>query len=31
MKNPLITMSAITGNPTKEEIYDYMEKLNSLT
>ncbi len=29
MKNPLITMSAITGNPTKEEIYDYMEKLNT--
>jgi len=29
MKSPLITMSAITGNPTREEIDHYMSNLNS--
>ncbi len=27
MKNPLITMCAITGKPTKEQIFDYMNSL----
>ncbi len=28
MKNPLITMSAITGKPSKEEIFEYLNGLN---
>ena len=28
MKNPLITMSAITGNPSFEDVFDYMNALN---
>ena len=27
MKSPLITMSAITGNPSRDEIYSYMLSL----
>ena len=27
MKNPLITMSAITGKPTRDKIFDYLKSL----
>ena len=27
MKSPLITMSAITGKPTRQEVFDYMKGL----
>ena len=29
MKNPFVTMSAVTGTPTKDEIFSYMKMLKS--